>query len=71
MTIKLAMHNKIIQAATRLHNFRYIVDHDMPTIRLNADGSIDAAELELVGVETLPVTNECDGVVHRRFGFIG
>jgi hypothetical protein len=72
MTCQLALQSKVIQAATRLHN--YIIDNDKPefgTIRLNADGSVDAAELERFGVEQMPVANEGDGDVHSCFGFIG
>jgi hypothetical protein len=67
-TYHLALQRKIIQAATRLHNC--VIDHDKPefgTIRLNADGSIDAAELERFGVEQMPVANEGDGDVYGCF----
>jgi hypothetical protein len=47
MSCRLSMQSKVIQAATRLHN--YITDNDKPelgTIRLNADCTIDREELE-------------------------
>jgi hypothetical protein len=74
MSCRLSMQSKVIQAATRLHN--YIIDNDKPefgTIRLNADGTIDREELDRFGVEPLTVGNEHegDGDVHGNFGFIG
>jgi hypothetical protein len=51
--------SKVLQAVTRLHNF--IIYHDRPLlgpIQLNADGTIDSAQLEAFGVEALPVGEE-------------
>jgi hypothetical protein len=55
------MQSKVIQAATRLHNF--IIDGDRPefgTIRMCPDGTIDPTELERFGVEPLPVAIQHD-----------
>jgi hypothetical protein len=56
------------------HKHNFILDNDKPefgTIRLNADGGIDAAELDRFGVEPLPITNEGDEQLQGGFGFIG
>jgi hypothetical protein len=66
MKIMITLKSKIIHTATRLHN--YIEEQYKPefgTIRLNADGSIDATGLERLGVELWPVTNEGDADIHR------
>ena len=56
MPFGVATQSKVIQAVTRLHNF--IIDNDKPplnAIRLNADGTVDAAKLQRFGIEPLPV----------------
>jgi hypothetical protein len=72
MSCRVAYQSKVIQAAARLHNL--IIDNDKPplgAIRLNADGTIDAAELERFGVEPLPVGDEDGHGPEGNLGFVG
>jgi hypothetical protein len=67
----LVTQSKIIIAVTKLHNF--IIDNDKPDlgpIRLNADGTIDPAELEHYGVEPLPVGEEVGEGPLGNLGFL-
>jgi hypothetical protein len=66
------MQSRVIQALVRLHNL--VIDNDKPdfgTIALNADGTIDPAELQLFGIEPLLVGVEDGEGPVGSIGFIG
>jgi hypothetical protein len=55
------------------HQHNFIIDNDKPplrAIRLNADGTIDPAELQRFGVEPLPVGVEAGQGPEGNLGFI-
>jgi hypothetical protein len=65
------MQSQVIQAVVRLHNF--IIDNDrlhFGTITLNADGTIDPTDLELFGIELLPVGDEDGQGPAGNIGFL-